>query len=194
MIPRSVPKTSPSSVGVATGACCSAGGCLLETAASCALSGGIYQGGSTICSGRGEEFDLDGDSLSECSGDCDETNPDTYGGAPEINDGLDNQCPGDLGHGLIDEISGATTFTTAGGEDFCWPAQGGASNYQVVRARSSDFTADRLTFTTSNTCQMDPDTPPLGGLFIYAARSLTPNTGSWGADAFGIERIIPCGP
>ena len=35
--------------------------------------------------------------------DCDPTNGLTYPGAPEIDDGRDNQCPGDPGYGQIDE-------------------------------------------------------------------------------------------
>jgi len=34
--------------------------------------------------------------------DCDDTNPAIYPSAPEICDGLDNQCPGDKGYGKID--------------------------------------------------------------------------------------------
>jgi hypothetical protein len=35
--------------------------------------------------------------------DCDDSNPAIYPGATELCDGLDNQCPGDSGYGLIDE-------------------------------------------------------------------------------------------
>jgi hypothetical protein len=36
--------------------------------------------------------DADGDGLGACEGDCDDTNPTVYVGAPEICDGLDNDC------------------------------------------------------------------------------------------------------
>ncbi len=35
--------------------------------------------------------------------DCDDGNADVYPGAPEILDGIDNQCPGDPGYGEVDE-------------------------------------------------------------------------------------------
>ena len=61
--------------------------------------------------------DGDGDGVSAGSGcpgaspqDCDDADPDVYPGAPEINDGKDNQCPGDPGAGVVDEIEGPVTF------------------------------------------------------------------------------------
>jgi len=38
--------------------------------------------------------------------DCDDTDPDVYPGAPELCDGIDNQCPGDAGYGEVDEGCG----------------------------------------------------------------------------------------
>ncbi len=53
-------------------------------------------------------IDNDGDrfySQSDCGTqiDCDDNNPSTYPGAPEICDSKDNQCTGDSGYGGIDE-------------------------------------------------------------------------------------------
>ena len=38
--------------------------------------------------------------------DCDDADPATHPGAVEINDGKDNQCEGEHGHGVSDELSG----------------------------------------------------------------------------------------
>jgi len=53
------------------------------------------------------EFDRDGDgysSIGSCSGtadDCDDNNPDVYPGGPEVCDGLDNNCDGQVDEGLV---------------------------------------------------------------------------------------------
>ena len=66
----------------------------------------------TICA------DADGDGVTECGGDCLDLEADVYPGAPEICDFLDNQCPGDAGHGLIDEgfDGDSDTYTSCGGD------------------------------------------------------------------------------
>ena len=45
------------------------------------------------------EFDGDGDGHSVCADDCDDTDADTYPGADELEDGVDNDCDGDIDEG-----------------------------------------------------------------------------------------------
>ena len=44
-------------------------------------------------------LDHDGDGFSECAGDCDDTNPTVYPGAPETCNGLDDDCDGTVDNG-----------------------------------------------------------------------------------------------
>ena len=50
------------------------------------------------------------------SSDCNDADPAIYPSAPEVNDGMDNQCPDDRGYGAINEVSPTATFT---GSSFC---------------------------------------------------------------------------
>ena len=66
----------------------------------------------------GEPLDSDGDIYvsDACGGDdCNDGNADVYPGAPELCDGIDNQCPGDPGHGEVDEGCGAPMADIPGG-------------------------------------------------------------------------------
>jgi hypothetical protein len=139
------------------------------------------------------DADLDGHAA--CADDCDDADGTTYPDAPEVNDGLDNQCPGDDGHGLVDEISGDGGFhVSADPGAYCWPAQSGATLYVVARSTAADFSIDCTLFFRPDTCVLDAEVPPAGGAFHYVVQALVPNQGSWGRDGSGAERVIPCSP
>ena len=121
--------------------------------------------------------------------DCDDADGDVYPGAPEINDGKDNQCPGDIGAGVIDEVSGPMTVSATG--EICWPAQGGAAEYEVVRSTTPDFSTDCTRVPTATTCWTD-GTPPAGQTWHYLIRALAPFPGSLGVDSAGAERTVSC--
>jgi len=125
--------------------------------------------------------------------DCDDTSPDTHPGAPEINDGLDNQCPGDPAYGLVDEISGECGFHDAVDRDhYSWPAQAGAESYQVVRSTDARFAADCFVTTTTDAFWVDLDPVSEGTCHHYLVRALSPHTGSLGMDSAGTERTLHC--
>jgi len=146
--------------------------------------------------------DADRDAINACSfdalenptgGDCGDTNSTVYPGAPEINDGLNNQCPGDAGFGQVDEVSGVTRFNDPNDKNtFCWPQQAGATGYEVVRSDSPRFDTGCAGTTTAETCWSPLGDPGAGQTYYYVVRAVSPHVGSWGADSGGVERTILC--
>jgi hypothetical protein len=134
--------------------------------------------------------DADG-SVDAC--DCAPADPDTYPGAMELNDGLDNQCSGDNGYGVIDEVSGECgCHNPINKDEFSWPAQTGATSYEVACSNSPCFSSGCLTYTTSGTCWNHDGPVPVETCFHYLVRPLTPNPGSWGQDSARVERTSVC--
>lgn len=133
--------------------------------------------------------DADGDFAGDAC-DCAAGSASTYPDAPEANDGLDNQCPGDFGYGLIDEIDGLAVFVEK--TEFCWDLQPGATEY-AVRTSSDPGFATTCVFTTSaDGCAtiVDPESP--GALVFVLVRATTPHPGSWGRGIAGLERMVTC--
>lgn len=143
-------------------------------------------------------YDLDADSYYEpnefgCPLDCDDTDATVYPGAPELNDGRDNQCPGDDGYGSIDEISGSAGFLSSWDKmALTWRRQSGATSYEVVRSEEPDFASPCLTRTTASTTWSDPDLPDPDRVFYYLVRAVAPRSGSWGQRSGGVERTGIC--
>ncbi|MGH9867942.1 MAG: Calx-beta domain-containing protein [Candidatus Polarisedimenticolia bacterium] len=142
------------------------------------------------------DLDADCSQDSSCGGsDCDDLNADTYSGAIEINDGLDNQCPSDPGYGVADEIFGSGFLNPSDPTQFSWPAQDYATGYELVRASSRDFATNCTVLgSTTDTFLADPDLPPVGEALYYLVRATTPNVGSFGQTSSGAPRTVPCAP
>jgi hypothetical protein len=125
--------------------------------------------------------------------DCDDTNPSVHPNALEINDGKDNQCPGEAGYGTIDEISGVSGFWTLGDKAaFSWDAQGGATSYDVVRSTTRDFSSECAVFSSSQLFIIDGEMPSIAGGFYYLVRPSAPHVGSWGQNSDGTPRAVSC--
>jgi len=125
--------------------------------------------------------------------DCGPNDPLTHTDAAEVNDGLDNQCFGDLGYGVSDETSGDSGFhEPLDPSVYSWTAQAGATGYDVVRAQMPQFSTNCLTTPTTGLSWTDPAVPNSGNAFFYLNRPVTPNLGSWGQDSNGTERPVGC--
>jgi len=124
--------------------------------------------------------------------DCDDSNSDVYPGAAEVNDGRDNQCPGESGYGLVDEIAGVCGFHNPGDRnEFSWTAQTGATSYEVARSADPQFLSACTTVTTSETYWIDTEPMTAGACHYYLVRALAPYAGSWGENS-DMERTNVC--
>jgi hypothetical protein len=125
--------------------------------------------------------------------DCRGEDPSIYPGAPEVNDGKDNQCPGESGYLLIDETSSASGFFDPSNRDaYAWPPQPGATAYEVVRSDDAGFLAGCRTFESEQPAVVDPERPRTGETYFYLNRALAPFAGSWGRASDGVERLPSC--
>jgi hypothetical protein len=132
------------------------------------------------------DADLDGfDSCAE----CDDFLASVFPGALEINDGFDNQCPGDDGFGLADEVEGGLEVAAS---QVCWEAQPGATAYEIVRATSPDFSVGCQIELVIGTCWDDTTPPAPGEIVYYLVRSAMPFAGAWGFDSTGAPREPSC--
>jgi hypothetical protein len=142
------------------------------------------------------DSDNDADSYAECEGDCDDARASIYPRAAETNDGLDNQCPGDPGYGVIDETSGDSGFhNTNDRTEYSWTAQSGATKYAVVRSDRATFPSSPTPCTKWETTALkilDSAKPPAAKVYYYLTRPILPRVGSWGQNSAGQERTGIC--
>ncbi len=123
--------------------------------------------------------------------DCAPADRRRYPGAREVNDGIDNQCPGEPGAGLLDEVPDGLGFRNGfDRNELSWMAQPRATRYLVARSDRPDFSSACVTYTTQQLYWVDADSPASGAVFHYLVRGLEPYAGSWGAGSNGVERIV----
>ena len=104
---------------------------------------------------------------------------------------MDNQCAGEAGFGLVDEVRGGASFRNQGERnELSWPAQPGAALYEIARSEQPDFASGCWLNSTDQTYWVDLEDPGVGVVFHYLVRALAPNVGSWGAGSSGIERSL----
>ena len=179
------------------GACAGAGTCVagIDDCAPGSPQSEVCNGVDDDCNGvvPPEEIDLDLDGVAACAGDCDPQNGNTFPGADEVLDSVDNQCTGDPGFGSIDEISGVFGFfDSASPDELCWTAQAGAAAYEIARSADASLEPPCALSSTSEVCWEDVENPPAGQAFHYLVRSSLPLGGSWGQGPAG-DRGALCG-
>jgi hypothetical protein len=152
---------------------------------------GVCEGDNCPAVSNPDQTNADGDPAGLAC-DCNDGLASTYAGAPEVNDGLDNQCPGDPGFGAADEL-GNIAFTTE--SSFTWAPQPGATRYQIARADVADFTTGCTAFPLTGASSFnDAAAVPAGQVRYYLVRPRLPHAGSWGIDSSGAERSVTCAP
>lgn len=149
------------------------------------------RGAAYICL---DESDCDGDGAAPYGGaDCDDGDASTYRDAEEVLDGKDNQCPPNAGAGAVDDLSGTIGFFDPYDPTvLSWPAQPGASLYEVARSPSPIFDGSCSSELTEGTSWIDPLTPSPGSAFHYLVRATEALVGSWGLRSDGTERLAQC--
>ena len=138
--------------------------------------------------------DADGDG--RCAGiDCNDANAAGGNNLAEVNDWVDQQCPGDVGYGVTDETSGNSGFTLASDKNrYRWTAQSGATQYQVFRSTTRTFNAGTcLGSLQSGNEWLIPGSPSVGTAYFFLNRPTTPKKGSYGQRSGGVERPAICG-
>jgi hypothetical protein len=125
--------------------------------------------------------------------DCDDGNPGAHApGGVEVNDGLDNHCPGEPGYEQIDEIEYFGFSDPANKDRLSWTAQSGATNYQVARSITPDFPAGTTCDQIPASSIVDPTRPDPNLCLYFLVRALEPHTGSWGVNSTQSERTVNC--
>jgi hypothetical protein len=73
--------------------------------------------------------------------------------------------------------------------ELSWPAQAGATLYEIARSGVRDFSSDCWVTSTQQIYSIDTDDPGSGSLFYYLVRALAPYAGSWGMASSDVERL-----
>jgi hypothetical protein len=131
--------------------------------------------------------------------DCDDSSPYIYPDAPEILDGVDNQCPGDVGHGEIDEGMEVTGLVFTASDDpyvFCWDQLSGITGYEVGQANDALFSDTCVSQLVPPAACRDTDPVPAGEIRFYLvhAYGCFPGCvgGPWGQAFPGGDRTVSC--
>jgi hypothetical protein len=147
----------------------------------------VEANGAAVCSVQGQDKDKDGHLSSACmknvGDDCNDADPTVHAGAPEICDGLDNDCDGkvDLADGL--SLSGiATPVSAATGQSRYEPVIAWAPDRSVYGIVYEDKLAGSIYFETIDQAGAQKVEP----VAIAPNGSLPGESLAWGGTNFGV--------
>ena len=113
-----------------------------EGAIATTLGPGLF----TVCSTP----DADGDTYSVCAGDCNDANPSVHPLAPELCNGVDDNCDGTVDNVPVPHaVAGPAVARQGASALLSWPAAAGASGYDVVRGSLGLLASSHGNFTTA---------------------------------------------
>jgi N-acetylneuraminic acid mutarotase len=147
-----------------------------------------------------ESIDDDGDGITGCGGDCDDTNAAVHPGALENCNGIDDDCDGVIDSGLAaPAVHPALTEGKAGTvSQLAWTAVAGATGYDVVQGSLSTLRATSGDFSSSTTACLgsdvpatgltDPEVPAAGAGLWHVVRALSACGGDGTFDEGGVQQ------
>jgi hypothetical protein len=146
---------------------------LMDVSGWCSLDQGNIDGDPV---GDACDPDQDGDGIEAAAGDCDDRSDQVYPGAPEICDGMDNDCDGDTDNVPLPVDVAALTLA---GNDLSWDPVAEATGYDIVRGSLVGLSELGLTATVGgclyddepSSLVSDPEPLPPGEGFWYLVRS-----------------------
>jgi len=148
----------------------------------------------------GHAVDDDGDGYTECAGDCNDGNPSIYPGAPELCDGLDNDCNFTVDEGAEPlEIAGLTFESES---TLSWqPGPPGLGTiYDIARGFVDEFpvgsgAGETCLVSEPGNTTTDTDPPDAGTAYWYLVRGRNDcGTGSYGQQSDTTERTTAVCP
>jgi len=148
----------------------------------------------------GHAVDDDGDGYSECAGDCNDGNPSIFPGAPELCDGLDNNCNFTVDEGAEPPEIAGLTFESESTLSWQPGPPGLGAIHDIARGLLDELPVGSGAAETclvsepgNTTTDIDPPDPGTGHWYLVRGRNDC-GTGTYGQQSDTTERITSVCP